>query len=85
MLLDDKKNIAQNPYRRPYACGALEVSSLLQAKEDQDRIIHEEDLNNSSFIMPLYLWYAVDLPLFVMTFAYRVVCRMVRQRWAMSG
>ena len=57
MLLDDKKNIAQNPYRRPYACGVLEVSSLLQTQEDPDKIIHEEDFKNTSFSMPLYLWY----------------------------
>ena len=56
MLLDDKKNIAQNPYRRPYACGVLEVSNLLQAPEEQDRIMHVEDFKNASFSIPLYLW-----------------------------
>lgn len=56
MLLDDKKNVAQNPYRRPYACGVLEVSSLLQSLEDQDKIIQEEEFKNATFCMPLYLW-----------------------------
>ena len=54
MLLDDKKNIAQNPYRRPYACGALEVSSLLQAT---DKLKPEEEwFENASLSMPLYVW-----------------------------
>ncbi len=56
MLLDDKKNVAQNPYRRPYACGVLEVSLLLQSPDDRDKILQEEDFKNASFSMPLYLW-----------------------------
>lgn len=56
MLLDDRKNVAQNPYRRPYACGVLEVSSLLRANEDRDKLLHEVELKNAFFNMPLYLW-----------------------------
>lgn len=56
--MDDKKNVAQNPYRRPYGCGVLEVSSLLQANEDMDKLMPEEDLKTAFFNMPLYLWYA---------------------------
>ena len=55
MILDDKKNIAQNPYRRPYACGFLEVSSLLQAQEGVGPQ-HDEDMESSTFHMPLYIW-----------------------------
>ena len=56
MLLDDKKNVAQNPYRRPYAGGVLEVSSILREKEERDKMLHEADLRSAVFNMPLYLW-----------------------------
>ena len=56
MLLDDKKNVAQNPYRRPYAGGALEVSSILKANEERDKMVHDDDLRSALYNMPLYLW-----------------------------
>ena len=55
MLLDDKKNVAQNPYRRPYAGGVLDVSAILRANEERDKIVHEEDLSSAIYNMPLYL------------------------------
>ena len=54
MLLDDKKNVAHNPYRRPYACGVLDVVSVLREKEEEDR--QHEDGYKHTFTMPLYLW-----------------------------
>ena len=54
MILEDKKNIAQNPYRRPYACGFVDVSSLLQAQEGEGP--HEEDYEKSTFRMQVYIW-----------------------------
>lgn len=55
MLPDDKKNVSQYPFRRPYACGVLEVDSVLQDMEKAPNTLHEEDLLKS-FTMPLYLW-----------------------------
>ena len=55
MLPDDKKNISQYPFRRPYACGVLEVASVLQDQEKIHSTLHEEDLLKP-FSMPLYLW-----------------------------
>ena len=55
MILDDKKNVAQNPYRRPYACGFLDVSALLQAQE-KEAGSHEDDIENSTFSMQVYVW-----------------------------
>ncbi len=55
MLLDDKKNISESPYRRPYACGILDVSSVLQYQpETESTTIQNEELN--SYSLPLYLW-----------------------------
>lgn len=55
MLPDDKKNVSQFPFRRPYACGVLEVASVLQDSEKTAGTLHEEDLLKP-FNMPLYLW-----------------------------
>ena len=54
MLLDDKKNVAHNPYRRPYACGVLDLVPVLEEKEDEASRL--EDGYTHSFNMPLYLW-----------------------------
>ena len=54
MLLDDKKNVAHNPYRRPYACGVLDLELVLQEKQDEASRL--EDGYIHSFTMPLYLW-----------------------------
>ncbi len=58
MLLDDKKNISESSFRRPYACGILDVSSVLQYQpETEATAIQNEDLN--SYNLPLYLWLVV--------------------------
>ena len=55
MLPDDKKNVSYHPFRRPYACGVLEVASVLSDTEKSHSTLHEEDLLKT-FNMPLYLW-----------------------------
>ena len=54
MLLDDKKNVSAHPFRRPYACGILEVTSVLQFQEEGEMTsFQNEDL--TTYNVPLYL------------------------------
>ena len=55
MLLDDKKNVSHYPFRRPYACGIVDVSSVLQFQAEGDATsFQNEDL--TTYNLPLYLW-----------------------------
>jgi hypothetical protein len=51
-MLMDKKHHSQHTFRRPYACGVLDVRRVLQAKEAADK---PSDQHHKTMTMPLYL------------------------------
>ena len=55
MLLDDKKNVSHCTFRRPYACGIVDVSSVLQFQTEGDPTSFQND-DLATYSLPLYLW-----------------------------